>query len=367
MRRSLLFLIAICLPALLEKAAAAPMQDAQPPDSTQILEFIGKIRAQQKAAVKQRRATAMEAVKAAANNAEKAAALWKDAVKAVQIEGSGDEAAKLRAFREGDGDLLNEKEAQTAAKLHITWLFYTLQFQAGVKKKDLVPLVIEYTNQLMADGQTMETFQENIEKAREREASAKHGTRKTDDNRVKQMHDLILSTPVGASPVAKYLGLEDILPRGTDTNDRTAKAVAKLLGTGQTPVTADDSWPMSPGDLDGIHRAILLPEYRQMKDRRLLDYWDYVIKREADVVAKRKVNYDEVRFNTVRRPELVWQRAHDLLGLGLRNRAIIDMVAVIKANPLHPQADTWMTELENLLRTSAAAADAPLVPPPADK
>ena len=261
-----LILIALAMPA-----AAAPLQDAPAPDLAAIRDFLTKLQAEQEAAVKRRRATAFDTVKVAATNGEKAVALWKEAVKAVMFEGAEDEANKVRAWREADGDALNSKEAQTAAKLHLTWLFFTLQHHAGVKTKDLVPFVIEYTAQLAADGQTMDTFEENLEKTREREASGKHGVRKNDDARVKVVHDAILNTPVTSSPVAKYLGLEDILPRAASQNDRTAKAVAKLLGTG-TPTTSEETWPLTPGDLDGIHRAIILPEYRAARDSRLIEY-----------------------------------------------------------------------------------------------
>jgi len=349
--------------ALAKPAAAAPLQDAPAPDLKAIRDFLNKLHAQQEATVKQRRSTAFDSVKAAMVSGEKAAALWKEAVKAVVFDGAEDEANKLRAWREGDGDALGNKEAQTAAKLHLTWLFYTLQHHGGVKTKDLVPLVIDYTTQLAADGQTMDSCDDNLQKNRERDASGKHGMRKTDDARVKTVHDAILNTPVTSSPVAKYLGLEDILPRAASQNERTAKAVAKLLGTGSGPSVSDDTWPLTPGDLDGIQRAIILPEFRATHDPRIIDYWDSVIRREAEAVAKRKVNYDEARFNQVRKPALIWQRAQDLAAIGLRNRAIADMVAVLKANPLHPQADGWMKELEGLLAPPAPAS--PATPPAA--
>jgi hypothetical protein len=95
-----------------------------------------------------------------------------------------------------------------------------------------------------------------------------------------------------------------------------------------------------------------------------------VIRREAETVAKRKVNYEETRFNQVRKPALVWQRAQDLLAIGLRNRAILEMVAVLKANTIHPQAEAWRKELEGVLATPAtttapAAPAAPATPPAA--
>ena len=355
---------------LVVPAFAAELQDASPVDAAQIVELLEKMKQQQKAALKQRRASAFETVKAATASGEKAAALWKEAVKMVQFEGAEDEQAKLKAWRENEGDALNSKEAQNAARLHLTWLFYTLQFKGGVKKKDLLPYVIEYTNQLSADGQTMESFAEQLQKEKERDATGKHGLRRGgDDATVKRMHDSILQTSVSGSPVAKYLGLEDVLPRGASQTDRLAKSVAKLLGETKAPTAQDDSWPMSPGDLEGIHQAIILPEYRSTKDQRILGYWERVLNRESEAVAKRKVDYEEKRFATIRRPELLWSRAEDLYQIGLKNRAITEMVAVLKSNPLHPRAEGWITQLETMLPAgtkapAASAADAPLAPPP---
>ena len=342
-------------------AFSAELQDGPPVDAAQVLDMLTKLKHQQQAAMKQRRTTALEAVKVAAGNGEKAAALWKEAVKTVQFEGAEDEQARLRAWRDNEGDALGNKEVQNAARLHLTWLLYTLQFKSGVKKKDLLPYVIEYTNQLTADGQTMESFDEQTQKERERDASGKHGARKAgDDKNVKQMHDSILRTSVSASPVAKYFGLEDVLPRASSQTDRLAKSVAKMLGETKGPAAPDEAWPMNPGDLEGIHQTIILPEYRANRDPRIVEYWDRVLRREADTVARRKVDYEEKRFTTIRRPELLWSRAEDLYQIGLKNRAISEMVGVLKSNPLHPRIDAWISELESLI---ASAADAPLAPP----
>ncbi|MGB8168672.1 MAG: hypothetical protein WCF18_14340, partial [Chthoniobacteraceae bacterium] len=257
-------------------ASAAELRDTAPVDSKQAIEFLEKMRAQQETTVKQRRTTALETVKAAAASGEKAAALWKEAVKHVQYEGGDDASGKMRAWREGDGEALSAKEGQAAARFHVLWLYYTLQFHAGAKKKDLLPFVIDYTNQLAADGQAMESLDAQIEREKERAVNQKQ-VRKSDDNNVKRVHDAILSTSVSSSVLAKYLGLDTVLPRGADKNDRTAKKVAALIGAGKAVALEDDTWPMTPGDLEGIHQTLILPEYRAAKDPRILDYWDRVI------------------------------------------------------------------------------------------
>lgn len=362
----LLRLFTCLLLALAAPVFAAELRDTPPVDEKQILELLGKLRQQQETSMKQRRATAFDVVRAATGSGEKAAALWKEAVKNVQFEGAGDEASKVRAWRENDGEALNSKEAQTAARLHMTWLFLTLQFHSGVKKKDLVPLVIDYTNQLVADGQTMDTLEDQLRKEKERE---KQGARRdnNDEQAVKRMHDSILQTSVSGGPIAKYLRLEDVLPRGPSQNDRVAKSVAKILGVNQAATASDDAWPMVPGDLEGIHQALILPEYRAAKDPRILEYWERIIRRETEAVAKKKVDYEEKRFAEIRRPELFWGRAQDLYSIGLRNRAITEMVAVVRANPLHPSADGWISQLEGYMgapaRNTTAAAPTPATTP----
>jgi hypothetical protein len=342
--------------------AAAPLTDAPAPDTAQVLDALAKLKAQNEATIKQRRSSAYDIVKAAAASGDKAVALWKDAVKATQFDGADDETSKMRQWRDSTGEALNSKEAHAAAKLHMVWLFYTLQHHAGVSRKELLPLVIDYTNQLSAHGQTMENFGESLDKQKERAASGKGGARRdaAEDTAIKRAQEGLLNTPVSSSPVAKYLGLEDILPRGAGQNDRMARSVAKLLGAG-APKQQDDAWPMTPGDLDGIHRSIILPEYRETRDPRILEYWDFVIKRETDGVTKRGVDYEQQRFQQIRRPELLWSRAQDLREIGLKNRAILEMLAVIKANPVHPQAKEWIAEVQSLVAPSPGGG-APAAP-----
>jgi hypothetical protein len=351
------------LPALLGSLAfatsgfAAQVSDVSPPDPAQVLDVLAKLKAQNEATIKQRRSSAYETVKAAAASGERAVALWKDAVKAVQFEGAEDETTKLRQWKDSTGEALNSKEAQAAARLHMIWLYYTLQHQAGVPRKDLLPLVIDYTNQLSAHGQSMESFSHDLDRQREKNTGGKGGARRdtNEDAAVKRAQESILNTPVSGSPVAKYLGLEDIMPRGSGQNERMARSVARLLGT-SAPKAEDDAWPMTPGDLDGIHRAIILPEYRAAKDPRILEYWDFVIKRETDAVAKRNNDYEQQRFQQIRRSELLWSRAEDMLAIGLKNRAILEMVAVLKANPIHPSASAWMGQIESLVKPGGASA-----------
>jgi hypothetical protein len=112
-------------------------------------------------------------------------------------------------------------------------------------------------------------------------------------------------------------------------------------------------WEMVPGNYDGIYASIVLPELRQQKDVRILEYWDGKLKREADAATKSKLTFEVDKFNTIRRPTLWWNRTQELVHLGQKNRAITEMYNLIKGFPLHPEADTWIAALETLVAPPA--------------
>ena len=63
-----------------------------------------------------------------------------------------------------------------------------------------------------------------------------------------------------------------------------------------------------------------------------------------------------IKFNHVRRPSLLWGRAEDELAIGNANQAVADMLAIIKANPDHPDFEKWATELEGIVSAKAEPA-----------
>src|SRR3954470_366223 len=113
--------------------------------------------------------------------------------------------------------------------------------------------------------------------------------------------------------------------------------------------TPQPTWEGTPGNFDGLYLNILLPEMRNQKDIRLLEYWDNKIKREGEAATRSQKTFEIDKFNQVRRPSLIWSRDQDLLRVGQKNRAIADMFAQIKAFPTHPDAPGWIAELELML------------------
>ena len=337
----LLLTTAIALTAF--PAFSAELQDAPPVDLGQFLKALHTIKDQQTVQAKAMKQKALQQVQAAAASPAAAVAAWEEAVRLAQFEGAAKEGSQFKDWREKEGDALKEKEAANAAQLHFKWMAITLQRSIGTPVKDLLPAVIGFTKELAADQVAMDALDDSIKRDKELATGGKHGKdHKNNDEMVKRMHDQILRAPVNGSVAAKVMKIGELL--------------------------AVEKWEGAAGNLDGIFNNIVLPEFRAARDPRLLEYWDVKLKREAEVAARTKLAFDLDKYNQVRRPELLWSRAQDVMALGQRNKAIGEMFTLIKTYPTHPNADDWVTSLEGILAPAApAGADAPLAPPPADK
>jgi hypothetical protein len=114
--------------------------------------------------------------------------------------------------------------------------------------------------------------------------------------------------------------------------------------------------------VDGIFTSIVLPELRAQKDPRVLEYWDMKLRTGAEEATRNKLEFEAGKFNTVTRPQLLWQRAQDMVLIGQRNRGISEMFNLVKTYPTHPNATGWVGSLEQLLAQALAPAPAPAVP-----
>jgi hypothetical protein len=330
--------------------ALAQLQDAPPLDARQLLDALKAIREQNEAGIKTRKQNAYQQVIAAAASGTTAAAFWKNAVKETQFEGADHQAAKLSDWRDGDGDALNSKECQNAARLHLYWLALSLQRSMGTETKTMLQNIIDFTKQIRAEDDVMARLENTIEKDKDK----KNKDRKdiAEDLSVKRVHDQILRTAVGGSPVARWLQLGDLL--GEDSKKRGG-------GNGG----GGNAWEFTPGNVDGIFNNIILPEFRANKDPRLLEYWDLRIKQETERAAEKKLDVEQRDWTQIRRPNLLWSRTQDLIILGQKNRAITEMFGLLKAHPQHPSAQAWIAAIEGLLLpASAPAAPAPAVTTP---
>lgn len=321
------------LSSLVLAVATASAQDAPPLDPAKLLEALKALRDQQAVQSKTARQSVLKAAQAGAASGPAAAASWIEAVRQTQFEGVEKEGAAFREWKDKEGALFSEKEVQTAAQLFFRWLTITTQHALGTPTKDQLSTIIQYTKDVMADAATMEAIMEHAQKEKERAGNRAGNSRSrsaNEDDRVKREHDQILNRALPSSPPVKALRAEDLL---------------KV-----------DKWEMQPGDVDGIYDSIVLPTMRELRDPRLLEYWDLKIKMEGEAV-KNKSAFDQEKFAKERKGELLWNRAKEFNEMGLRNRSINELFQVLRMYPQHPRFKAWVDELETIIAPPPAPAE----------
>lgn len=331
--------------AALSVPAFAQLNDAPPVDMRQVLQGLKQFKEQNETGLKTRRNTAYKQIMTAAASNESAAAFWTNAVLAVQFAGVDHQTTAVRDWLKGEGEGLKEKEGANAARLHLAWLGLTIQHSAGAETKQLLPSIIDFTKQLEVDEAAIGRVAEQIDKVKAAGVAKRPAASKAlaEDAHAKKMHDSILKTPVSNSVVVRSLQIAEILG---DSGKRKKKG-DDTQGSGWEPV---------PGNVNGIYNAIILPEFRDTKDPRLMDYWDMMLRKSQESIYAGMPAFDERQITQVNKPAMLWARAQDMLLIGLKNRAITEMFNLIKAYPQHPEAPQWISQFEQILTPAAPAA-----------
>ena len=339
--------------AALSAPVFAQLNDAPPVDMKQVLQGLRQFKEQNETGLTTRRNNAHKQIVAAAASNEAAAAFWTNAVLAVQFAGVDHQTAAVREWKLGEGEGLKSKEGANAARLHLVWLALTMQHSAGAETKQLLPAVIDFIRQLEADQAAIGHVAEQIDKAKAAGAGKKTAAGKAlaEDTHAKRMHDKILRTPVSGSPVAQILQIAEILG---DAGKRRKR------GDDESEAT----WEPVPGNVNGIYNAIILPEFRDTKDPRIMDYWDMMLRKGQESIYAGMPAFEERQWSQGNKPTMMWSRTQDMLIIGLKNRAITEMFNIIKAYPQHPEAAGWITQLEQILAPSPPAPAAPAAPAP---
>ncbi|HEY2343608.1 MAG TPA: hypothetical protein VGH90_11280, partial [Chthoniobacteraceae bacterium] len=351
--------------ALLFEPTLVRAQDAPPVDASQILNALKTIKDQETAQIKATRTKALQDALACAGDAARALDSWEDAVRATQFDGASREATQFREWKDKEGDVLKSGDCQTALHLYFNWLAITLQHTGGVKVHDQLPAILSHVSQVISDQEAVSALDDTAKKEKELEPNRRENRRggpvvgpgrKVGDDEIKRMHDQILRALPG-SMIVQYWRIDDLVGEAGKRGDSQAGA----------------GWETNPGNIDGIYERIIQPEYRAAKDPHVVDYWDQKLRVESEAASRSKLAFEIDKFNTVRKQQILWKRAEDVLSIGMKNRAISDMFKLIQAFPKHPDAPSWVSELEQTLAPApppaaaastvpAAAATATLTP-----
>ena len=305
-RRGLPWLAALALLAPAAPSAHAQRSTPAPTvDPDAVLAALKDLKAKQSQVINKEKQGVMAAIAAARADPAKA---YDQATVAVEFQGQGNDGAKIGEWRKKQGDLLRNPAFVNGLRLQLAYIALTWQRSMGAKNKDLLPALYDYTAQVIGNIDTLWGFDS-------------------------------LRKPLGESVFVRYF------------------QIGPYLG-------AVDNWSDQPLDVDSIYQKTILPTLRDMKDPRVLDYWVAKIQTEAAHFDKSTNNLALNKFNNVRRPELLWNRAEDEEVIGQHDQAVADMLALAKAHPDHPDFDKWAARLTELVKPVQAEVIVRDVPAP---
>ncbi len=274
-------------------------QTPEPPINAEaMLTALHAIRDKQTDTVKTQRHKLIQEFQTRAANPAAALDFYEAAVKATQFEGENRAQTQFVEWKKKDAVHLKSRDFQNGLRLHLNYLVLTLQRASGVETKALLPGLTSHLQQVRI----------------EQDAGNQ---------------DHILKGKIDDSIFVRWYG------------------IGGLIG-------GMENWEMSPGNMDGIYQKTIQPELRKQKDPRIVEYWDSKIQREASQATKSSLAFDAGKFDQVRKPSLLWNRAEDVLSIGQKNRAATDMFALVKGYPTHPEAAKWVARLEEVLTYSGA-------------
>lgn len=303
-------LVTVCVAAA-SPLAALGQQDLPELNADALLKEIETMEQKQKSAKEQERAAIVAAVAGAATTGPVAANFYEKAIEEVQFKGKKDKASAYVDWKKANADFLRSREMQTALLLHLKYLEMALQRKGMENPENMVPGILAYVNEVIAADRM---FSGQAQKPKEQSN--------------------LLDQPLGQSVFAQWLQLGQWLPE-------------------------DKIWEPKPGDVGGILEKNVRTVLRETKDPRLLQTWDLQLQVEADRITEGRLQHEIDKFNNVTRPKLLFKKAQDMVVLGQPNRAAGEIVALLRANPSHPDFSAWLAAARGLLATKPAEQTSP--------
>lgn len=289
--------------------AALSGQDAPALNPEQVRRELDKLADERTKAASSRLARQTAALKPGTEGGSAAARLYQEAVEAVEIQGRRESSQSVAEWRKKNADLLRSNSLQQAVEFHTRYLVLGLQYAADLRS-----------------GRTPDMATPSWDYARDLAAALQQ---KDLVNPPGPARDLLFK-PAAAGIFSRWLVLEDWLPPG-------------------------NAWETSPGNLAGILERNVRPQWRATLNPQIIATWDLQLEVEAAQATERQVTSAADRFNNHDRPRLLFARARDRVAIGQPNRAVAEVMQLLRDYPTHPDAAEW---------TEFVRSQLPRMPPP---
>jgi hypothetical protein len=148
--------------------------------------------------------------------------------------------------------------------------------------------------------------------------------------------------------------------------DKVTKEAAELMGksTSDQPVVVwlqikdllpEKDFNGSAGDYFGILENNAKGPLRAKKDPRLAAVWDQQITAAMSQANSSKDSQKAASFKTDKLPALLFEKSKDTAAIGQPNRAVTEMMTLIRTYPTNPSVDDWIEATKKLLSPSESS------------
>ena len=303
-----------------------------PQNATEILRELDRVDQGAKLKEDNRRSAAITQVQAAANSGPAAVDLYLRSLENTKyLESHQDYVDWSRKNQE----LLHSISFQNAAQLQMRYLAMALQRNEKHDAYAQIPECLSYLETLSAQKSLRQETQDNSGDADAagsptQNAAPKQGQKKTAKNTATNKPYpealTLINQPVDKSSVVQWLQISDLLP--------------------------EKDFEQAAGNYQSIMEKNIRGPLRAKNDPRIFQTWDLQIAQETAIATDSNSRQQTDAFNQTRLPDLLFQKAKDTAAIGQPNRALGQVMVLVRNYPENPSMQDWIDTARGLLTNS---------------
>ncbi len=292
-----------------------------PQNATEILRELDRVDQGAKLKEDNRRSAAITQVQAAANSGPAAVDLYLRSLENTKyLESHQDYVDWSRKNQE----LLHSISFQNAAQLQMRYLAMALQRNEKHDACTQIPECLSYLETLSSQKSLRPQSQDN---SGDDTTSAKQGQKKiaktTSTDKPFPEALALINQPVDKSSVVQWLQISDLLP--------------------------EKDFEHAAGNYQSIMEKNIRGPLRAKNDPRIFQTWDQQIAQETAVATDSNSKQQAVTFNQARLPDLLFRKAKDTAAIGQPNRALGQVMVLVRNYPENPSMQDWIDTARGLL------------------
>ncbi|MEI6080799.1 MAG: hypothetical protein WCR44_00010 [Verrucomicrobiota bacterium] len=308
-----------------------------PQNAITILKELDKIDQGAKANENNRRSAAISQIQVAANSGSAAVDLYLRSLESTKyLESHQDYVDWSRKNQE----LLHSLSFQNAAQLQMRYLAMALQRDEKHDAFAQIPECLAYLETLASQKSLRPAGASSSSQIQNQKTPIK--TISTDKPRPEAL--ALINQPIDKSSVVQWLQISDLLP--------------------------DKDFAPSAGNYQSIMEKNIRGSLRAKNDPRIIQTWDMQIAMETATATESNSKQQADAFNQTRLPDLLFHKAQDTSAIGQPNRALGEVMVLVRNYPANPSMQDWITTARGLLTnppvplTAVAPATNTATPPP---